>query len=233
MKNFVIVLSLIALISCKKSNDGWEPLFNGKDLSGWHVYGSNDDFNGWHVENQVLIFDPEFRTQPDRVELVTDALYTNFELSLEWKAGQYANSGLMWGVVEEEQYQNAYNTGPEIQILDENWVEYIAQNGNITRAGSLYGLLEPSKVVSKTGDQWNHYLLHIDHEENLGWLQFNGEEVLRFPVHGVEWERMIANSRFAESPGFGKASSGHIALQEYGGKISFRDVKIKVLQPDQ
>ena len=87
MKFHIAFLGLILLGSCNGSDSSWESLFNGKDLSGWHVYGPSQNLNGWHVKDQVLVFDPELRTEPDRVELVTDTQYSNFELSLEWKTG--------------------------------------------------------------------------------------------------------------------------------------------------
>ena len=89
--------------------------------------------------------------------------------------------------------------------------------------------MPPSKIVSKPAGEWNHYLLHIDHKENIGYVIFNEVEVVRFPVHGPEWEAMIAKSGFAKWPDFGMARTGHITLQEYGGKVAFRNIKIRTL----
>ncbi len=231
MKSLHYLFFALILSSCTqpKDSDGWTTLFNGKNLDGWHVYGGRDHYNGWYVENGELVFDPLKREDPGTTELLTDQKYTNFELSLEWKVGDYANSGLFWGVVEDEKYTYAYETGPEIQIMDDNWVEYINQRGEEHRAGSLYGMMAPSSVVSKTAGEWNHYLLHIDHVENIGWLQFNGTEVLRFPVHGPEWDSLVSKSGFKDSPVFGKARTGYITLQEFGGKVWFRNIKIMEL----
>ena len=225
------MLITFLLWGCSTSQDEWITLVND-DLDGWHVYGSGTDYNGWHVDNGTLKFSNSHRKDPQRTDLITNKKYTNFELSLEWKIGEFGNSGVFWAVVEDERYEHAYDTGPEIQILDENWTEYIEQNGDKTRAGALFGILAPSEIVSKAGEEWNHFLLHVDHVKNEGWLRFNDQEVLRFPVHGPVWDSLVANSRFAEWPGYGKSRTGHICLQEYGGEVSFRNVKIREL-PDQ
>jgi|GEM_PF-244422 len=219
----------ILLAGCTEKNTSRTVLFNGKDLEGWHVYNQGKNFNGWTVRDGTILFDPKAKKDMVRTDLTTDSEYTSFEISLDWKIGEYGNSGLFWAVVEDPQYKFSYDTGIEIQILDDNWAEYIKQNGDKTRAGALYGLMAPSSVVSKRGDEWNHYLLHIDYNENQGWLKFNEQEVLRFPLYGPGWDAMVTNTRFADQPLFGKARKGHIVLQEYGGGVSFRNIEIREL----
>ena len=226
---FLLLSFSFLFFGCNTSEDGWTALFNGENLDGWHAYGAEAIIDGWYVEDGALIYDFQRREGGASSNLVTDDTYTNFELSLEWNIGPHGNSGLFWGVLEEERYTHPYETGPEIQILDDNWKDYVEERGDINRAGSLYGLLPPSSIVSKPAGEWNHYLLHIDHSENIGFLVFNDVEVLRFPVHGPEWEAMIAASGFSKWPDFGTAKTGHISLQEYGGKVAFRNIKIRIL----
>lgn len=220
------------LVGCSSSNEDWIELFNGENLEGWHTYGAGNSNDGWYVENGVLTFDYKLRKDVKSSNLVTDNKYSNFELSLDWNIASKGNSGIFWGVIENDQFKHPYQTGPEIQILDDNWSEYIEGRGNKHRAGSLYGLIAPSKIASKTAGIWNHFLIHIDHRENIGYVEFNNQEVIRFPVHGPEWEAMIAKSGFADWPAFGKAKTGHISLQEYGGKVAFKNIKIKILPGD-
>ncbi len=234
MKVYKIYLLCICflLVGCNPSKDGWIELFNGENLEGWHAYGADSTIDGWYVADGELIYDFQRREGGGSSNLVTDDEFSNFELSLDWKIGHHGNSGIFWSVMENEEYKHPYQTGPEIQILDDDWKEYVEERGDINRAGSLYGLMAPSAIVSKAAGEWNHYLIHIDHNENIGYVIFNDQEVLRFPVHGPEWEAMIAKSGFADWPGFGKAKTGHISLQEYGGKVAFRNIKIKILPVD-
>ena len=227
--NKIYIMLFFILVGCSPSEDDWTELFNGENFEGWHSYRAGDNYDGWNIENKVLTYDFQLRTEPGNSYLVTDKKYTNFELSLEWKISEHGNSGVFWGVVEDEQFEHPYQTGPEIQILDDDWNEYIEVRGDINRAGSLYNLMAPAAVVSKPAGVWNHFLIHIDHKENIGFVIFNDIEVLRYPVHGPEWEAMIAKSGFAEWPSFGKAETGHISLQEYGGQVAFKNIKIKTL----
>ena len=226
--SYLIAIAVICF-SCTSSERGWVDLLEGDNLDQWHTYGKGKNFNGWTVKNGILEFNQGPGTELGANNLVTDSIFTNFELSLEWMISSRGNAGLFWSVVEEDQYEHAYVTGPEIQILDDRWTEYIEERGDVTRAGALYNLLPPSEVVSRPANIWNKYLLHIDHQENVGFLVFNDKEVLRFPVHGPEWESMIADSGFGDNSAFGRSESGRIGLQEWGSKVTFRNVKIRKL----
>ncbi len=230
MKNYLSILLVIVLCSCSSDKD-WTYLFNGEDLEGWHIYlKGKENFNGWYVSEGVLVFDPSKRTDATNADLVTDQQFENFELELEWMISEKGNSGVFWGVIEDEQYSNTYSTGPEIQVLDDNWSEYVDERGDIQRAGSIFNLMAPSEVVSKPAGEWNHFVLHIDHNLNEGFVIFNGVETLRFPVNGPDWESMIANSGFKDWPNFGMAKKGHIALQDHGGQVAFRNIKVRELK---
>ncbi|HEU5290927.1 MAG TPA: family 16 glycoside hydrolase, partial [Cyclobacteriaceae bacterium] len=50
-----------------------------------------------------------------------------------------------------------------------------------------------------------------------------------FTMFTPEWANMIKNSKFKDMPGFGKAKKGHIAFQDHGNQVWFRNIKIKEL----
>ena len=229
-------LTLVGFVGCATSeSDTWTPLFNGTDLAGWKVYqgpreaNAPGDYNGWIAVDSVLVFDPARRTTPAPASIITEKSYTNFELSLEWMVDPQTNSGVLFGIQDSPEFEQLYHTGVEIQVLDDEWTDYIEQRGDINRAASLYNLMPPSALAAKPTGAWNHYLLHVDHKLNEGFLVFNGVEVLRFPVHGPEWEALVADSGFADWPGFGRFQTGQIGLQEHGGMVAYRRIKIKEL----
>lgn len=231
MKRIWFFALTLCLLSCSQEGSNWTDLFNGENLSGWHIYGNNENANTWYTDGEVLVFDPALRKSAATANLVTDKAYSDFELSLDWMISEKGNSGLFWGVVEDSKYEHPYQTGPEIQMLDDNWTEYIEERGNIQRAGSIFNILAPSKIVAKPADEWNSYLLHIDQSNNQGWLDFNSERVLDFPVNGDEWQQMINNSGFKDWEGFGVQKEGKICLQDNGSKVAFRRIKIRDLSP--
>ena len=227
MRHILFSALIVFTLSCSPQDKGWVELFNGKDLSGWHIYGGSKNLNGWYVENDVLVFDPALRTTAETANLVSDNSFTSFELSLDWMISENGNSGLFWGVLEDSMYNHPYQTGPEIQILDDGWKEYISERGDIQRAGSIFNIIAPSRIVSKASGEWNNYLLSINHQTNEGSLIFNNTLVLEFPVNGKPWQALINNSGFKDWSGFGEQREGRICLQDHGSKVAFRRIKIR------
>ena len=88
----------------------------------------------WSIEGDAMVMTPSEKAK----NIVTNQDFTNFELSLEWKISEGGNSGIMWAVIEDEKYEHPYDTGPEIQVLDnERHPDSFVGNG-IHKAGSLY-----------------------------------------------------------------------------------------------
>lgn len=203
-------------------------LFNGENLDGWKAYNS-DEITQWTVEDGAIAFSPAEGDRSGSENLITEEEFTNFELSLEWKISEAGNSGIMWGVQEDEKFNEPYLTGPEIQILD-NQKHPDAQNGPIRQAGALYDMVPPSKDVTKPVGEWNKVILRIDHETNSGSVTLNGEKITEFPVHGEEWDKMVENSKFEDWEDFGKHRTGHIALQDHDDKVWFRNIQIRELK---
>ena len=58
------------------------------------------------------------------------------------------------------------------------------------------------------------------------WL--NGEKVAEIEIGSVDWKKRHAESKFKSRPEFG-TKSGRIMLQEHGGQVRFRKLKIRKL----
>ena len=203
-------------------------IFNGNSLDGWKAYNSNE-ITQWSVEDGAIAFSPAEGKRSGTENIISEKAYSNFELSLEWKISEGGNSGIMWGVQENEQFNEPYLTGPEIQILD-NKAHPDAKNGPIRQAGALYDMVEPSSDVTKPAGEWNSLVLRIDHKANKGTVTQNGTIITQFPLHGEEWDNLVKNSKFKDWKDFGKYPTGHIALQDHGDKVWYRNIKIKELE---
>ena len=57
----------------------------------------------------------------------------------------------------------------------------------------------------------------------------NGKKVAEYPTAGPEWEKMVANSKFKTWDGFGKYTTGKIALQDHGDQVWYRNIRIREL----
>lgn len=201
-------------------------LFNGENLDNWKAYNA-DEITQWKIEDNAIAFSPTEGREGSQ-NLISKDKYTNFELSLEYKIAEGGNSGIMWGVQEDEKFGEPYLTGPEIQVLD-NERHPDGKNGPIRQTGALYDMSEPSEDVTKPAGEWNEMTLRINYEENQGTVILNGSQVNQFPLHGEEWNKLVENSKFKEWESFGKERTGHIALQDHGDKVWYRNIKIKEL----
>jgi len=63
---------------------------------------------------------------------------------------------------------------------------------------------------------------HVEH-----WL--NGSNIVTYELDSPALKARIAMSKFAALPRFAKESAGHIALQDHGDDVWFRNIRIRVL----
>ena len=141
-------------------------------------------------------------------DLVTDGAYENYELSLEWKIDSCGNSGIIFNVVESEEYGAPYFTGPEMQVLDNDChpdAKIITH-----RAGDLYDMISCSEETVKPWGEWNQVRLIIQNGKAEHWL--NGKKVVEYEMFTPKWNEMIAKSKFKEWKDFGQARKGRIDL---------------------
>lgn len=204
----------------------WISLFDGTSFDNWRGYLTNSMYPEWSIEDGAMVFTP---SENGGKNIITKDTFTNFELSLEWKISEGGNSGIFWGVFEDPKYSEAYQTGPEIQVLDNERHPDALANPKFHQAGALYDMVQPMHDVCKPANEWNLCVLKVNHETNHGSVTLNGTEIVTFPVHGEEWDNMVENSKFKGWEGFGKHQTGHIGLQDHGDKVSFKNIKIREL----
>ena len=72
-----------------ESSSGWRSLFDGKTLAGWHVYHETGTPTNWAVVDGTI------QRTANGGDLVTDEMYANFELALDWKITPGGNSGIL------------------------------------------------------------------------------------------------------------------------------------------
>ena len=215
-------------LETKKNQPGWKVLFDGKSLKGWKGFNKEGVPATWSVVNGVLEMNPKMDENGKPMEggdLVTVEDYKDFELELDWKISKNGNSGIMFNVLEGSQYNAPYVTGPEIQILDNDG----HPDGKITkhRAGDLYDLIKCSKETVKAVGEWNHVRI-ISDKGHLK-LYLNGNLSVETQMHDAAWDALVAGSKFHSMPDFGKSDHGKICLQDHGNKVSFKNIRIKVL----
>ena len=198
----------------------WVALFDGSDTDAWRGFKADAVPAGWEIVDGALTL------VGAGGDIVTRREFRNFELELEWRIAECGNSGVFFNVQENEQVQYVWQTGPEMQILDNS----CHPDGKLpeTSAGSNFALHAPARDASRASGEWNRArLVHRDgHVEH--WL--NGEKIVAYELGSADWNERVGASKFSAMPLYGRARAGHIALQDHGDRVSFRNIRIRELQ---
>ena len=197
---------------------GWQLLFDGNSLEGWRGYNSEFMPTGWSVENGMLT-----RTGPGG-DIITEQQFGDFELYLEWLVGPGGNSGVLVRAVEGQ--EEVYHGAPEMQILDD--AGHPDGRSPLTSAGSNYGLHGAPRGIVKSAGEWNSSRIVVVNNQVEHWL--NGDKVVEYELGSADWLRRVANSKFAQWPAYGRASRGHIGIQDHGDRVSFRNLKVREIK---
>ncbi|MBP95996.1 hypothetical protein CMK18_08590 [Candidatus Poribacteria bacterium] len=196
------------------SDSEWTSIFDGQSLDGWSTTGNPE---GWTVEDKCIVC-----TVQGGKYLYTQDQYENFVLSVDFKIAEKTNSGIFfrWSDLDDP-----VHTGIEIQIFD----SYGQEVADSHTCGAIYDMVAPSSNPSKPAGEWNNILIrsvpnHISVEKN-------GVQIAEMDVE--QWEEAGKNTDGSKNK-FKYAwkdmpQKGHIGLQDHGGKVWFRNLKIQQL----
>ena len=204
----------------KEKKEGWVLLFDGTTTAGWRAY-KNKEQEGWGVKDGELYCKAEGVTK--RADLITNNAYENYELKIDWKISPKKNSGIVYMVTEEN--GASYESGPEYQLIDD--LGYPAKLNDKQLSGANYDMHAPSAKVAKAAGDFNHTRIVINKGHVEHWL--NGTKVVDYQLWTPEWEQIKATSKWKDVKPYGMSKSGHIALQDHGGGIAFKNIKLKPL----
>ncbi len=135
----IVIPDYPARLTKGEEAEGFQLLFNGKDLSGWKIVGEPD---AWSVQRGVLHCNGKGRgwIRPDKT-------FTDFVLRLQYRISEGGNSGIFLRTSEEG--RPAYQ-GMEIQILDD-WRSPVSTKST----GAIYDAVAPKLNASKRAWSWN------------------------------------------------------------------------------
>jgi hypothetical protein len=198
----------------EEKKDGWELLFNGKDLSQWRNFKKEDISDKWVVKDGAFTL-----TGKGGGDILTKKQYGAFEIKFDYKISPGGNSGFMYHVTEEE--GTPWRTGPEMQIQDNK------DGHDPQKAGWLYQLYKADVDTTNPAGEWNTVHVIITPEKCVHYM--NGTKYVEYVKGSKDWDERVAASKFSKFPKFGKPTKGHVNFQDHGNVVSFRNVKIKDL----
>jgi hypothetical protein len=208
-------------LTAAEKKSGWVLLFDGKSTNAyWRTYKNEKD-ESWEIVNGEL-YCKEGKIE-HRADLVTKEEYASFELQLDWKVSKGSNSGILYHV--KETHDGSYETGPEYQLIDDRG--YDGKLEDWQKSGADYAMHPPSSIASKPAGEYNHTRMIVNGDHVTHYL--NGVKVADFHAWTPEWEKLKQAGKWKEHPDYGMAKSGVIALQDHGGGIWFKNIKIKKL----
>ena len=213
------------MLTAAEKAAGWKLMFDGKSTGGWHTYGEKTVVDSWKAEGGTLGLDGSTKDRKGG-DIVSEEAYSDFDFKVEWKISKNGNSCVMFYVQDDHaKYKSTYFTGPEMQVLDNDG----HPDGKIIkhRAGDLYDLISSSSEPVKPVGEWNQAEI-ISKNGDLK-LFLNGVNVVHTTMWDDAWKKMVAGSKFKQWPDFATAKNGHIALQDHGNDVWFRNIKIRKL----
>lgn len=207
-------------LTAAEKKDGWELLFDGTTTTGWRGWKQDTAPEGWKAVDGAL-------TRVAKAgDLITKDQYASFDLMFEWRLAKNGNSGVFYHVAEAPDLPNTYTTGPEYQLID-NDGHPDARNGPDRLAGGNYALHAPVNAAPKPIGEWNQARILVDGPHVEHWL--NGVKAVEYELWSADWKDRVEKSKFKAMPRYGLEKTGHIALQDHGDEVAFRNLKIKVL----
>lgn len=202
-------LASAVLALAQQNSKGWQPLFNGRNLSGWQVVG-----NGlWHVTGDGVLIGQRDATKkasknPDQSWLYTVSEYREYDLHLEYWLRFRGNSGISIRDATRARYAGGEEADPA-RTPSHNGYEIQIINGYDDKypTGSLY-LFQPAKTGAERPYDWN--TLDVEVRDEMVRVRVNGQVVMEH----------------AGDPNRPKA--GPIGLQLHDGNtiIMFRNIRI-------
>lgn len=215
-------------VADEKEEPKWITLFDGETFNGWEMYGEEPFTEHWAIVDGSISCNQgagESNTGFNR-SVMTVKDFGNFEFELEYKIAKGGNSGVFYHVVEKAEWGHDYSSGPEFQILDDEFSRSESEPYKMVAASyAMY----PAAATKKPNPfmQWNKIKIiynngHVEH-----WL--NGEKVLEFEEGSDDWKAKKAAGKWAGADSYAASQTGRISLQNHGDEVYYRNIRIKEL----
>src|SRR2546421_1144798 len=214
------LVALAAAGGARAGDDGFVPMFNGKDLTGWvNVNCAPETF---FVKDDMII-----TTGKPVGFLRTERQYENFIAEFEWmhmNTKEVGNSGFFVWADPLPAVGTPYTRGIEVQVLVNLLYKDKQGNPTATSHGDLFSIhgatckpdrphptgqqrCLPSENRCKGGGEWNHYRV----EANNGTI------------------KLAVNGKVVSGLSKCNPRKGYLALESEGAECRFKNLKIKEL----
>jgi hypothetical protein len=190
-------------------SEGFEPIFNGEDLTGW----------SGPVENYEVI-DGALRCKDGLGGTIfTDEEYSDFAVRLEFKLPPAGNNGL--AIRYPGEGDTAYVGMCELQVLDTDDPGYAGLDPRQAH-GSAYGMVAAHQGFLRPTGEWNYQEVTV--QGSTVKVELNGFVILNADLATV-------TEYLDDNPHPGKdRESGHFGFAGHSSPVEFRNVTLKRLE---
>lgn len=206
----------------REAKSGFKLLFDGTSLE--HFKGAGQDAvpEGCWIVKRGQIISPAKKDRPGNKggSIVTKKQFASFDFRFQYKMDEdfegNVNSGIKYFA-----YPGT-ELGLEYQLYDHD-----AEVSKLHALADLYDLLPATERPARPRGKWNRVRIVARGTTVQHWL--NNKKVLEFERGSEAFRAAVAKSKFKNRDKFGEAPQGHILLQDHGGGIAFRNLRIKAL----
>ena len=201
-------------ILLSQNTKGFEPIFNGKDLTGWTANNGAGPVDMVKVEDGVMKWQPKKGGTP-----YWDKELTDFVARLEFKLPPGGNNGL--ALRYPGKGDTAYAGMCEVQVLDDDAKQY-AKLDPRQYCGSVYGQVAAQRGYQHPVGEWNFYEVTVKGPTIV--VELNGTPITKADVSKV-------TEFMHNSPHPGKdRPSGFFGFAGHSDPVEFRNISIKRLE---
>jgi hypothetical protein len=204
------LITLLALPAAA-AEQGFQPLFNGKNLDGWVLVGGKGP--GYIVKDGVLVCPAD-----GGGNLLTDKDFSNFVFRFQFKLHEGSNNGV--GIRAPLAGDIAYS-GMEIQILDHDAPVYRGKLKPAQYHGSIYDVVPAKTGFLKPTGEWNQEEITASGRHIK--VVLNGTTIVDADLDTVTDPEVLK-----KHPGLAR-TTGRIGFLGHGTTVEFRDIKVQPL----
>ncbi|MDA0660197.1 MAG: DUF1080 domain-containing protein [Planctomycetota bacterium] len=234
MTTLALLSCLLGSLTCVAQDNnrppqGYQAIFNGRDLTGWHGMGDSDPYKlsamtndqraKKRAEDQVdvakhwTVQDGELVNDGSGVYLTTDLDYGDIDLWIDYKTVPQADSGIY------------LRSTPQVQIWDSTEKGGKWSLGADKGSGGLWNNSpgapgkDPLILADHPLGEWNRF--HIRQVGSRTTVTLNDKLIVQHAVMENYWNRALPLLR-----------KGPIQLQTHGGEIRWRNIFVRELSTE-
>ena len=203
-------------ILASHGHEGYESIFNGKDLDGWAMNDGKSPVDVVKVENGAMVWQDKKGGTP-----YWNTPLSDFQARVDFKLPPGGNNGL--AIRYPGTGNTAYDGMCELQVLDDNYEKVRGKIDPRQAHGSAYGMVAAARGYQHPIGEWNFEEVTV--KGSTIKVELNGSVILDCDLSKVDMETVMAKSKH---PGKDR-TSGFFGFAGHSDPVQFKNIFIRKL----